>query len=221
MKWDFKIKYWILNKPLTWQHDLLYNLSKLDFATGLIKLISSFRTERIFRVSVEGEMSTPRHMQAGVPQGSILSPRLYNLYINNTPQTYDVHLALFAVDITERGLCSEKTPEGSKLNGDLVWALEYKINEDKTRTINFCYRITGPDFLLTLNGRDIPFVNSVKGTLTTRPQRRSPSQTYRGHKPVRSGDAMRFLWGTDKPIDLNWVLNKRIVIVICITSTKL
>jgi hypothetical protein len=46
-------------------------------------------------------MSTPRSMQAGVPQGSILSPTLYNfynLYINDTPQTPGVNLALFADD---------------------------------------------------------------------------------------------------------------------------
>jgi hypothetical protein len=43
-------------------------------------------------------MSTPRCMQAGVPQGSVLSPTLYNLYINDTPQTIGVNLALFADD---------------------------------------------------------------------------------------------------------------------------
>jgi hypothetical protein len=53
----------------TWQPGLLYKLSKLQFSTSLIKLITSFLSQRKFKVSVEGEMSTPRYMQAGVPQG--------------------------------------------------------------------------------------------------------------------------------------------------------
>jgi hypothetical protein len=37
-------------------------------------------------------------MEAGMPQGSVLSPILYNLYINDTPQATNLHLALFADD---------------------------------------------------------------------------------------------------------------------------
>jgi hypothetical protein len=51
----------------TWQPGLLYKLSKLQFSTSLIKLIGSFLSQRKFRVSVQGEMFTPRYMQAGVP----------------------------------------------------------------------------------------------------------------------------------------------------------
>jgi hypothetical protein len=65
---------------------LLYKMSKFEFSTRLIQLISSFLSEIKFRVSVEGEMSTPRKMQAGVPQGSVLSPTLYNIYVNVPPQ---------------------------------------------------------------------------------------------------------------------------------------
>jgi hypothetical protein len=82
----------------TWQHGLLYKLSKLQFSTSLIKFIGSFLLQRKFRVSVEGEMSTPRYMQAGVPRSSVLPPTQYNLYIIVTPQTPGVNLALFADD---------------------------------------------------------------------------------------------------------------------------
>jgi hypothetical protein len=60
-------------------------MSKFEFSTRLIQLISSFLSERKFRVSVEGEMSTPREMQAGVTQGSVLSTTLYNIYVNDSP----------------------------------------------------------------------------------------------------------------------------------------
>jgi hypothetical protein len=68
----------------TWHTGLLHKLSKLDFSASLIKLISSFLSKRKFSLSVEGEMSSPRIMQAGVPQGSVHSPSLFNMYINDT-----------------------------------------------------------------------------------------------------------------------------------------
>jgi hypothetical protein len=53
----------------------------------------------------------------------------------------------------QRGLNSVE--EWSKL-----WNI--KINEDKTQAIYFSHRIRPPESLLTLNGRNIPFVNNVK-----------------------------------------------------------
>jgi hypothetical protein len=84
----------------TWHNGLPYKLSKMNFSASLIKLISSFLSNRKFPVSVVGEMSTPRLTKAGVPQGSVLSPTLFNMYIlvNDTPQAIGVRLALFADD---------------------------------------------------------------------------------------------------------------------------
>jgi hypothetical protein len=45
---------------------------------------------------IEGGLSTPRDIEAGVPQDSFLFPILYNLYIIDTPQIPGVYLALFA-----------------------------------------------------------------------------------------------------------------------------
>jgi hypothetical protein len=84
----------------TWYSGLLYvhKLPKLEFSTCVIELISSFLSQSKFNVSVEDEMCTPREMRAGVPQGSVLSPTFYNMYINDVPQTPGVYLALFADD---------------------------------------------------------------------------------------------------------------------------
>jgi hypothetical protein len=55
----------------TWYPGLLYKLSKLEFSTNLFKLTGCFLSQQKFNVSVEGEMSTPREMQAGMPQRSV------------------------------------------------------------------------------------------------------------------------------------------------------
>jgi hypothetical protein len=82
----------------TWHFDLLYNSSGLELSTSFIKLIASFLTGRKFEVLVEGKLSTPRKIAAGVSQGSVLAPVLYSLYITDAPTTRGTHLALFAED---------------------------------------------------------------------------------------------------------------------------
>jgi hypothetical protein len=147
---------------------LLYKLAKIEFSVNLIELISSFLSQRKFKVSVEGELSTPRFMEAGVPQGSVLSPILYNLYINDTPQATNLHLALFEDDTclysTDRkeGYIVRKLQHG--LDILVAWCERWNIknNEDKTRAIYFSHQRAPPESLLTLSGRNIPFVNSVK-----------------------------------------------------------
>jgi hypothetical protein len=50
-----------------WHPGLLYKLPQLKFSASLFKPINSVLSQRKFRVSVEGEISTLWAMQAGVP----------------------------------------------------------------------------------------------------------------------------------------------------------
>jgi hypothetical protein len=84
------------------------------------------------------------------------------------PQTYGVNLALFADDTclyaTERkkGYVLRKIQRG--LISTAAWCEHWniKFNEGKTRAIFFSHQQRPPNSLLTLNGRNIPLVNSVK-----------------------------------------------------------
>jgi hypothetical protein len=70
-------------------------------------------------------------------------------------------ICLYARDRKE-GYVLRKIQRG--LDSMAAWCKRWniKINEDKTRAIYFTRRNRPPDSLLTLNGRNIPFVNSVK-----------------------------------------------------------
>jgi hypothetical protein len=80
----------------TWHPGLLHKLPELEFLTSLIKFITSFRTNRKFKVLVHGKFSTPQETATGVPQGSVLAPILYNPYINDAPAASRTHFAPFA-----------------------------------------------------------------------------------------------------------------------------
>jgi hypothetical protein len=151
-----------------WHPGLLYRLSDVQFQIRLIKLTSSFSTNRKFKVSLEGELSSPRKVAAGVPQGSVLAPVLYSLYINDAPAAPGIRLALFADDTcvyaTEKheGRVLSKLQRGLTAVGSWCQRWNMKINEGKTQAIYFSKRgrMHGDD--LQLNGQNIPFVNCVK-----------------------------------------------------------
>jgi hypothetical protein len=152
----------------TWHPGLLYKLSDLQFPISLSKLIASFLTNRKFKVPVEGEPSSPRKVAAGVAQGSVLAPLLCSLYTNDAPAAPGIHLALFADDTcvyaTEKHERRVLNTLQRGLNAVGSWCQRWniKINEGNTQAIYFARRHRMPRDAVQLNGRNIPFVNSVK-----------------------------------------------------------
>ena len=71
-------------------------MSSLGFALEVIDWYKSLLSSRKFHVNVHDKLSTPAELRCGVPQGSILGPLPFLLYINDTPQDLDCDLFLYS-----------------------------------------------------------------------------------------------------------------------------
>ena len=64
----------------------------------IIKVLKEYLSKRTFTVAVNNTHSDIKYVAAGVPQGSILGPRLFLYYLNDIPKSEKANLALFADD---------------------------------------------------------------------------------------------------------------------------
>ena len=81
------------------QHDsLLYKMSTLRFPLFLLKIVDSFLTHRRFKVAIGNTFSTVMESLVGVPQGSVISPTLFNVYVHDIPVSTGVSMAQLADD---------------------------------------------------------------------------------------------------------------------------
>ena len=90
-----------------WHAGLLYKLKSYGISGQIFGLISSFLSNRRLRVVLDGKSSQEYPVNAGVPQGSILGPTLFLLYINDLPDDIVCNIAIYADDTTLYSKCDQ------------------------------------------------------------------------------------------------------------------
>ena len=78
---------------------LIDKLKLLRVGNPLLAWISNFLMGRTMKVSVSGVSSAPRAVLSGVPQGSVLGPVLFLIYVNHLPSYIKSKCKLFADDL--------------------------------------------------------------------------------------------------------------------------
>lgn len=164
---DFAKAFDVVSHPI-----LLSKLSCLGIDTRLIYWIEDFLSGRTMSVSVKGAYSSPRPVRSGVPQGSVLGPILFLVFINHIASHLSCQYKIFADDLklfmrvnfstTElyRRSIDHCQSDISKLeNTASSWGL--RLNQEKCATIRFQRKAcTAPPPEYFISGTKIKVVDS-------------------------------------------------------------
>ena len=85
-----------------WRQKLIYSLHEKGIPLKLLRWLNTFLSDRFARVRFASATSRARPMRQGLPQGSVLSPLLFILFVNDLAESLpeDATAAIFADDVT-------------------------------------------------------------------------------------------------------------------------
>ena len=148
----------------TWKHGILADLWDLGFRGHLLRFIQSFLSERSFGIRVSSTLSELHEPEMEVPQGSILSPALFSIKINNIVKAVlkGTDCSLFVDDFA---LCVSGKTLNSVERAMQKWVSEngFKFSTSKTVCIHFHQQyVFSPDPNILLGKTPIKVVREVK-----------------------------------------------------------
>ena len=124
----------------TIDHDiLLQKLYAIGFSKHSVNWFRSYLINRTFLINLGHASSQPACVSSGVPQGSILGPLLFLIYINDMSQAVKCNLFLYADDTCL--VCQHKDINEieKQLNKDFESICDWFVKIKKVRKLNIKY----------------------------------------------------------------------------------
>ena len=123
-----------------WHKGQLHKLSCIGCSNPLVKWFSSYLSNRRQRVVINGVSSDWSTIHAGVPQGSILGPLLFLIYINDIVKDIGSEIRLFADDTSLYIVVDSPNTAAGIINADLNrisnWAIGWLVKFNANKTIS-------------------------------------------------------------------------------------
>ena len=151
-----------------WHSGLLYKLKRIGINGDLLKLIESYLKNRSQRVVLNSSFSEFLDIISGVPQGSILGPLLFLIFLNDIVDNISCPISLFADDTSLLELQKSWGLVENNLNLNIgkleLWSRKWKLSFNAKKTVYMTFSSIGspPDLSLTLNNSQLQRVKSNK-----------------------------------------------------------
>ena len=115
-----------------WHEGLIFKLKQNGLCGSLLTLIENYLDGRNQRVVLNGSSSTFFPIKSGVPQGSVLGPLLFLIYINDLEKHIKSKIKFFADDTMIFSVVHDPLLTANELNHDLhminCWAHQWKLD---------------------------------------------------------------------------------------------
>ena len=102
-----------------WHKGLIFKLKSNGVDGSLLKLMENYLTGRQQRIDLNGQTSSWKNILAGVPQGSVLGPLLFLIYVNDLRNGIESICKIFADDTSLVSKVKGETFSDTQLNNDL------------------------------------------------------------------------------------------------------
>jgi hypothetical protein len=153
---------------------LIQKLKCYGFNEKIVQWNKDFLSDRTHQVVVQGATSSPARVKSGIPQGSVMGPLLFVIYINDLPDKIKTNVKLFADD-TKIYNSIGKPKDCESLQDDLSYLEEWsnlwllKFHPDKCSVLKVGKNTTQHDY--KLEGTTLKVVDSEKDLgVTTDPE---------------------------------------------------